>query len=144
MTLPVVFRFQKLNLGGARLQVSELTPNGAIESLYTVNLSGPSPYLPDVVESELENGRNQFVIQLPKKIIGDLIFIELVATQTKLTDRGGQLILLEPPPKVMELFKVIYLDQVFTWCSSLDDAIEVLRTNTSVSTGSREGPKIPT
>jgi len=144
MTLPLVFRLQELTVFGAWLQVSELTPNGAIESLYTVNLSGPSPYLRDVVESELENGRNQFVIQLPKKIIGDLIFSELVATQTKLTERGGQLILLEPPPKVMELFKVIYLDQVFTWCSSLDDAIEVLRTNTSVSTGSREGPKIPT
>ena len=140
MTRPLVLRFQYLIVAGAMLQVSELTPSGAIESLYTLNLSGPPPYLPDVVESELENGRDQFVVQLPKSIIGDLIFSELVATQVKLTERGVQLILLEPSPKVLEFFKVIYLDQLFAWCSSLDEVIEVLGDSVPASTGNHEGP----
>lgn len=141
MTRPLVLRTSRFLLGSVKLRVSELTPDGALQSLHTVNLTGLSPRLGDVVESELENGRHQFVIQ-PEWMDGSMLR-ELVRCWVKVTERGGQMIVLAPSPKAREFFKLMALDQVLTFCSSLPDALNVLRISTPSFASKIEGPISP-
>ena len=124
MTRPIVLKFSDVRVGSAKLEVSELTPEGAVEALYTVTLGCGRPSLEEVIRSELEDGRTVFVLQLD--MIDSAGIARLFAIHLAMKASGGQMLLLVRSSAVLQTMRLTQMDQVFTLCGSLAEVPEII------------------
>jgi anti-anti-sigma regulatory factor len=124
VTQPIVLKFSDVRVGSAKLEVSELSPEGRVETLYTVTLGCGRPSLEQVIRSELEEGRAVFVLELLR--IDSAGIAQLFAIHQAMKASSSQMILLIRSPAVIQTMRLTKVDQVFTLCGSLSEVLEIL------------------
>ena len=124
MTRPIVLKFSDVRVGSAKLEVSEFSPEGRVETLYAVTLGCGRPSLEQVIRSELEEGRTVFVLELVR--IDSAGIAQLFAIHQAMKASGGQMILLTSSSAVLQTMRLTKMDQHFTLCGSLLEVLEII------------------
>ena len=93
-----------------------------------ITIGAGDSQLRDVVDKLVKRGRTKIVLDVRGITTIDSSGIgELVGTYTTVLNRGGDIVLLNLPPKLEELFHATQLITVFDIAKNADEAIHILQ-----------------
>jgi len=123
------FSDNKITVGVRRpITVFSVTGDGDETKLEVLEAGGEEhPGLRDLVRDQIKKGRRRLILDLGSvhRIDSDGVG-EIVVVWQHAKNRGGELVLANPQPRVHDLFEILYLDKVIPIFDSISEAVEYL------------------
>jgi len=113
-----------------RLLVIRRSADGEVTELETLEIQGGNANLPNVVESQVGQGRTRLVLDLlTEKRLDSNDLAQIIGASKYAKDRGGELVFANPSTRVSEIFRLSRLDDVLPVYDSIGAAADHFQTS---------------